>query len=156
MEDQACSIVMDSMTMKKIPLPYTYTAIVCVQRTRSRLYMHVASTYTLAATTGTYTYIHTYKQERALPTRRICTSTASHPTPLQATNVCLVLISLALYLVPASRPNGFSGSCMPPSMGDQSRSTHHQWEAQSPAPTAAVSPLPCRSASQSLPRISRA
>jgi hypothetical protein len=41
---------------KKHVLPYTYTAIVCVQQTRSRLYMHVASTYTLAATTGTYTY----------------------------------------------------------------------------------------------------
>lgn len=137
---------------KKHVLPYTYTAIVCVQQTRSRLYMHVASTYTLAATTGTYTY----KQESFADASSMYQhGIPSHSTPSHQ-RTCLVLISLVLYLVPASRPNGFSGSCMPPSMGDQSRSTHHQWEAQSPAPTAAVSPLPCRSASQSSPRISRA
>jgi len=47
---------------------------------------------------------------------------------------------LALSPVPTSRPNGFSGSHMPPNMGDQSRLTRHRSEAQSPALAALASP----------------
>jgi hypothetical protein len=47
---------------------------------------------------------------------------------------------LALSCAPTSYPTGSSGSRMPLNTGGQSRSSHHWLEAQSPAPTAQVSP----------------